>query len=76
MSKQVIRLLVMLLLYGSYGCTRSPEVLAEEQRLTELTNRLESLKENIKELPRLQQQVRQLEEENGKLRAQLKKRHR
>lgn len=73
--KAIARLLILLLLCASYGCTRSAEVLAEEQRLTDLQNRLDNLKESIKDLPRLQEQVRQLEAENRKLVAQLKKRH-
>ena len=69
-------LLILLLLGGSYGCTRSPALQAEEKRLKELVNRLENLKEGIKTLPELQRQVRELEKENRKLALQLKKRHR
>ncbi|MBX3171642.1 MAG: hypothetical protein KF760_29805 [Candidatus Eremiobacteraeota bacterium] len=72
----IARLLLFLMLLGSSGCVRSAEVLAEEQRLEEANNRLEELKESIKDLPRLQAEVRELERQNQKLRSQLKTRHR
>lgn len=75
MFKPLARLLILALLCASYGCTHSAEVLAEEQRLHDLQNRLESIKESIKDLPLLQEQIRQLEKENHKLAAQLKKRY-
>lgn len=73
--KSLAHLLILLSLGGSYGCTRSAEVQAEEQRLEDLQGRLDVLKENIKNLPRLQVQVQELERENRQLARQLKKRH-
>ena len=68
---------LLMLLLGTSGCkTESPELQAEEQRLQERMEQLNQLKESIKELPRLQARVMQLEAENKKLRARLGKKAR